>query len=295
MFMAAKKQKARLDATGFRKTPMVLGPFGPLLQHYSLIWVLAWSELKSTYARSVFGLVWLVLLPVFFVTVFVAVRILLFDRSATSPDWQGSALGVADVPMLGLQIFMGFVVFWQASEVLNRSSAAVRSNSNLVSGSVFPVETLPWVVLISAMFNLVTRFGIFLVAYLVIVGGFQMTALLFPVVIIPLILVLIGIAFLLATVGTFFQDMDYIISSLSVGLLLMSAVIFPLSELPESYRPFVIYNPIAMTIEQARQVVVLGHMPDWSYLVKLSFVGAAFSWFGFAVYRRFRNGFSDVL
>lgn len=293
--MNAGKRKVRLDSAGFRQTSLALGPFGPLLQHYSLIWVLAWSELRSAYARSFFGLFWLVMLPVFYVTVFVAVRLLLFDRSATSPDWQGSALGVGDVPMLALQIFIGFVVFWGASEILSRSPTAILSNTNLISGSVFPIDMLPWVQMVLSVFNLVVRFGIFLVFYGLIVHGYQATTLLFPVVIAPLFLIMTGISYLFATIGTYFRDLDYVISGLTTGLLLLSAVIFPLSEVPESYKPFVVYNPIAMAIEQARQVVVLGHMPDWSYLANATLVGVVLAWFGFMVFRRYRSGFADVL
>lgn len=293
--MNTTTRKKGFDAAGFRRTPMALGPFGPLIEHYSLVWVLAWSELKSTYARSVLGLFWLVLLPVFYVAVFVAVRILLFDRSATSPDWEGAALGIGDVSMLSLQIFMGFIVFWEASEILNRSPATIRSNANLVQGSVFPVEMLPWVTIISAIFNMVVRIAIFLVAYFAVVHGFQATTLLFPIVVAPLVMMMIGVAYLFATIGTFFRDLDYILTAMTTGLLLLSAVIFPLSEVPAGYKPFVIYNPIAMAIEQARLVVVLGRMPDWEYLGWAALVGLALSWIGFSVFRRFRSGFSDVL
>jgi lipopolysaccharide transport system permease protein len=293
--MNANKRKVRLDSTGFRQTSMALGPFGPLWEHYSLVWVLAWSELKSTYSRSVFGLFWLVMLPVFYVTVFVAVRILLFDRSATSPDWEGSALGVGDVPMLALQIFIGFLVFWEASEILNRAPSAIRSNANLIQGSVFPVEMLPWITIISALFNMLVRLVIFLVAYVAVVHGFQATTWMFPIVVAPLVLMMIGIAYLFATIGTYFHDLDYILAGMTTGLLLLSAVIFPLSEVPEAYKPFVIYNPIAMAIEQARLVVILGRMPDWQYLGWAALSGIGLSWFGFAVFRRFRSGFADVL
>lgn len=286
---------AATKKTQQRDTPALAGPFGPLVVNRALIGVLVWSEIKSTYARALLGLFWLILFPLFYVSVFVAVRVFLFDRSASSPDWLGSVLGINDVLMISLMIFMGFVVFWQATEVLTRSVSAVQRRSGYIEGSVFPVEALPWVTLGGAIFNLLFRFGLFVVVFVAITQTLHPTMILFPVVVAPLILMTIGLGFFLAALGPYLPDLEQVIGALTTGLLLLSAVIFPLSEVPDSYKPFVIFNPIAMTIEQARLVMVLGRMPDWTYLGWASAAGVVSAWMGFLVFRRMRRGFADVL
>lgn len=276
-------------------TPAVAGPFGPLWRNRALIGLLVWSEVKSTYARALLGLFWLILFPLFYVSIFVAVRVFLFDRSAGSPDWLGSVLGINDVMMIALMIFIGFIVFWQATEVLTRSITAVQRRSSYIEGSAFPVEALPWVTIGGAVFNLLFRFILFCVVFVVVAQTVHPTMLLFPVIIAPLLLMMIGLGFFLAALGPYLPDLEQVIAALTTGLLLLSAVIFPLSEVPDGYKPFVIYNPIAMTIEQARLVMVLGRMPDWTYLGWALGVGVVSAWAGFFMFRRLRRGFADVL
>jgi lipopolysaccharide transport system permease protein len=282
-------------ASRTQPTRWIYGPFGPLARHAALVWILVWTGIKSTYARAALGLFWLILFPLFYVTVFVAIRVFLFDASARSPDWEGEVLGIADIFMLGFQIFIGFNVFWIASDIISRSAGAVTRNSSYVQDSVFPLEALPWVTIGLAIFNFALRVAMFAVAYIVIVGTIQPTILLLPVVVAPLILMMIGAGFFLAATGVFIRDLEYVIGVMTTGLLLLSAVLFPISEVPESYKPFVGYNPIAVTIEQARQVAVLGRMPDWTFLGLATLVGIASCWVGYVVFRRLRRNFADVL
>lgn len=278
-----------------KESATILGPF-PVLWHFrSLIGLLAWSEVKSTYARALLGLFWLILYPLFYVSIFVAVRVLLFDRGAASDEWSGSVLGINEVAMVALMIFIGFIVFWSATEILARAVGTVQKRSSYLEGGSFPVDTLPWVTVASAIFNVLVRMALFMAVFLVVAQTVHVTMILLPIVMLPLILIMIGVGFILAALGPYLPDLDQVIGALTTGLLIMSAVIFPLSEVPESYKPFVIFNPIAMTIEQARLVMVLGRMPDWTFLGWAGLCGLILSWAGFFLFRRLRKGFADVL
>jgi lipopolysaccharide transport system permease protein len=293
--MRSRRGSHRFDQVGYRKTPFLFGPFGPLVLHWRLIAYLVWTEIRATYARSMLGLFWIVLLPIFYVSVFVFIRVYLVGRNARTPDWLGATLGIGDLEMISLMIFAGFIVFWQASDILNRSPAAVRQRAEFVRDSVFPVEVLPWVTIGVAAFNMVVRAGIFLVAFGFIVGYFQVTALLYPIVIAPMVLMFIGVGYAFAAIGVYFRDLDFILTALTTGLIMLSAVLFPLSEVPEAYRPYAVLNPMAMAIEQTRLVVLLGRAPDWGYLGPAALVGVAMTWAGFALFRKLRGGFADVV
>lgn len=65
--------------------------------------------------------------------------------------------------------------------------------------------------------------------------------------------------------------------------------------MPVAFRPFIMFNPQTFIIEQAREVLVSGHLPNWSGL-GLSTVGVAISvWAGYAWLQKTRKGFADVL
>jgi lipopolysaccharide transport system permease protein len=293
--MDIAKSSPRLDQAGFRRTPFLHGPFGPLFAYPRLIMLLVWTDVRAMYVRSVLGLFWVILLPVFYVAVFVFIRIYLFDRSARSADWHGSVLGIGDIPMMALMIFAGFIVFWEASEIISRSPSGTRRYSAYVRDSVFPVEILPWVTIGNAVFNLLIRSALFIIAFWLIVGHFHITALFFPVVIAPMILMMVGVAYAFSAIGTYFRDLDFIVTALMTGMMLLSAVLYPLSEVPAAYRPYAALNPMAMAIEQTREVVLLGRMPDWGYLGFATLAGIVLAWGGFAIYRTLRGGFADVV
>jgi len=65
--------------------------------------------------------------------------------------------------------------------------------------------------------------------------------------------------------------------------------------LPEKYQFWLKLNPLAVLIEQARQVLVFGQMPDITMWLILLAVGSGLAWTGFAWFQKTRKGFADVL
>jgi lipopolysaccharide transport system permease protein len=78
-------------------------------------------------------------------------------------------------------------------------------------------------------------------------------------------------------------------------MMFMAPVFYPLSAVPEALRPLILVNPLTFIIEQARNVLVWGFMPDWIGLGAYTVVAAGLAWGGYAWFQRTRKGFSDVL
>jgi lipopolysaccharide transport system permease protein len=78
-------------------------------------------------------------------------------------------------------------------------------------------------------------------------------------------------------------------------MLFLSPVFFPLSSLPEQYRGLILLNPLTFIIEQMREVIIWGRIPDFmglgTYLIVSVFIAAA----GYAWFQKTRSGFADVL
>ena len=54
-------------------------------------------------------------------------------------------------------------------------------------------------------------------------------------------------------------------------------------------------NPLTFIIEQARDVLILGNMPNWIGLGIYTLVASLVAWAGFALFQKTRKGFADVL
>lgn len=105
----------------------------------------------------------------------------------------------------------------------------------------------------------------------------------------------LGLSWFLAALGVFLRDIGQMIGLLVTALLFLSPVFYPLSAIPESYRIFLMLNPITFPVEQARDVLIWGKMPSWSGLALYSVVSWAVAVLGFAWFQRIRKGFADVL
>ena len=75
----------------------------------------------------------------------------------------------------------------------------------------------------------------------------------------------------------------------------LSPVFYPLTAVPEQYRVFIIANPLTFIIEQARDVLIWGSLPNWSGLGVYTLIAAAIAWAGYAWFQKTRKGFADVL
>jgi lipopolysaccharide transport system permease protein len=75
----------------------------------------------------------------------------------------------------------------------------------------------------------------------------------------------------------------------------LSPVFYPVTALPEEFRPWIMANPLTFIIEQAREVMIWGRLPDWAGLGIYTLAATAVVWAGYAWFQKTRKGFADVL
>jgi lipopolysaccharide transport system permease protein len=78
-------------------------------------------------------------------------------------------------------------------------------------------------------------------------------------------------------------------------LLFLSPVFYPLTAVPVKYRFIIMANPLTFIIEQAREVLIWGHLPNWTGLGIYTLFSGAVVWMGYAWFQKSRKGFADVL
>ena len=100
---------------------------------------------------------------------------------------------------------------------------------------------------------------------------------------------------MLAAIGVFLRDMSQTISLITTVLMFLSPVFYPVTAVPEKFRPFIMANPLTFIIEQAREVLIWGHLPNWLGLGAYTLAAVAIAWAGYACFQKTRKGFADVL
>jgi len=269
------------------------GPWRVLFARFGLICQLLQYEIRASYARSVLGLYWIVLLPILYTLVFIGVRFVALNQGAA--QWVPNQIAPETTLWSALALTTGLLVFWLGSDILNRSPVGVRKHTALVTDMKFPVEVLPWLTVGLSLFNFTVRFVLLVLTYWILIGVPHWEILLVPFAVLPMLVVMVGIAYLFSAVGVFLADLEFAIQILMTALLLLSGVLFPLTIVPEPYRTILYINPIAYAIREVRKLGLDGQNAEWLWLGATLVVGLLLAGFAFWVFRRLQPRFSDAL
>jgi lipopolysaccharide transport system permease protein len=260
-----------------------------LWRNRQLIWQMIKREVVGRYKGSAFGLAWSFFNPVFMLTVYTFVFSEIFKSR-----WGG--VGANDSKtQFALLLFVGMIVLGLFSEVLNRAPGLILANVNYVKKVIFPLEILPLVAIGAALFHSLISLGVLLIAFSIFNGFLQWTVVFIPLVLLPLIVLTTGLAWMLASLGVYLRDVSQTIGIITTVLMFLSPVFYPVTAVPESFRVIIMANPLTFIIEQAREVLMWGHMPDWIGLGTYMLAALAISWVGYAWFQKTRKGFADVL
>lgn len=256
-------------------------------QNRELIHSLAKREILGRYRGSLLGLFWSFLTPLFMLAVYTFVFSEVFKAR-----W---STGSESKTEFALILFAGLIVFNLFAECINRAPSLILSHPNYVKKVVFPLEILPVVGLLSALYHMLISLAVWLLAYLLIFGIPPVTALLLPLVIIPLSLFTLGLSWLLASIGVFLRDVSQFIGVLTMAMMFLSPIFYPISALPKDYQILLQANPLTPAIETTRQILYWGQPPSADIMALYWAVTLAIAWLGYGWFQKTRKGFSDVL
>lgn len=258
-----------------------------LYSHRHLILSLAKREVIGRYRGSAFGLLWSFLNPIFLLIVYTFVFSVVFQAR-----WGG---GTGSRTEFALVLFSGLIVFNFFSECVNRAPALILGNSSYVKKVVFPIEILPCVNLLAALFHCLVSVFVWLAAYVVLFGIPHFTVLFFPIVFLPIVFLSLGLSWFLSSLGVYVRDTSQFVVILTTTLMFLSPIFYPVSALPEKYQFFLMLNPLSVGLSQVRDVLFWGVFPNFIVYGVYVLLTAGFACLGFAWFQKTRKGFADVI
>ncbi len=261
--------------------------FRSLWRNRELIKASAKREVLGRYRGSFLGMLWSFFNPLFMLAVYTFVFSVVFKAR-----WNQASDSKTE---FALVLFAGLMMFTLFAECINRAPSLIISNVNYVKKVVFPLEILPAVSLVSALFHMLISLGVWFLAYLLFFGMPKPTALLLPLILAPFALFIMGLSWLLASLGVYLRDVSQIIGVITTILLFLSPIFYPVSALPEDYRSLLYLNPLTQVVEMTRDMLYWGKVPDLAVLLVYWLVAALVAWLGFAWFQKTRKGFADVL
>jgi len=253
-----------------------------------LIWQMSRREVVGRYRGSVFGLAWSFFNPVLMLMVYTFVFSVVFKAR-----W-GAGEGESKT-QFAVVLFVGMIVNGLFAEVLNRAPGLIQGNVNYVKKVVFPLEILPVVSMGAALFHSLVSLLVLLTAFAIFNGYLHWTAIFAPLVLLPLVVLTLGLAWILASLGVFLRDVGQTIGIVTMVMMFLAPVFYPVTAVPEEFRLWLMANPLTFIIEQSREVLIWGRLPDWVGLAIYFFISLTIAWAGFWWFQKTRKGFADVL
>ncbi|RDY68987.1 ABC transporter permease [Lysobacter soli] len=256
-------------------------------QHRSLTWELSRRDVLGRYRGASAGMAWSLISPLLMLGVYtLAFGYVLKSR------WPGATGSTVDFALI---LFLGLLTHGLVAEVMTRSPMLIVGNSNLVKRIVFPLEVLPWTVVLATLFHLCANILVFVLLSALVRGTVPWTIVLLPLVLLPLVFLSVGLGWLLSSLGVYLRDIGQFMGVASTALLFLSSAIVPVSTLPANYQLLFHLNPLTFIIDQVRNVAYWGVLPDWRGLALYAAGSVLFSALALTVFRKLRRGFADVL
>jgi lipopolysaccharide transport system permease protein len=259
-----------------------------LWRNRRLITQMTRRDVVGRYRGSVLGIAWSFFNPLLMLIIYTFVFSVVFkSRWSVNPDETKMQFAIV--------LFVGMIVHGFFAEVLNRAPSLILSNVNYVKKVVFPLDILPVIAMGAALFHSLISLGVLMAAFVLFNGYLNWTAIFIPFILLPLIIITLGFAWMLASLGVFLRDAGQTIGIITTVMMFIAPVFYPVTALPVELRPWIMANPITFIIEQAREVLIWGRLPDWAGLGIYTLIATAVAWAGYAWFQKTRKGFADVL
>lgn len=215
--------------------------FQPLLQE------LVARDIKIKYRRSVLGVLWTLLNPLFMMIVLSLVFSNLFKF---------------DIENYPIYILSGQVIFNFFSESTTSSMSAIINNGSLIKKIYVPKYLFVLSRIFSSFINLMASFTALLLVMVATRAELHWTVLFVPVPLVLLVVFSLGIGLILSAVTVKFRDIMHLYSVFTTALMYLTPVIYTMSILPEWLEPIVKINPITNILTMFREVMLYNSLFD---------------------------------
>jgi lipopolysaccharide transport system permease protein len=219
--------------------------------YLDLIRYKVYAELSAEAARTFLGILWWLIEPVLYMSVFYLIFGVMFQRGGE---------GFVYFLLVGLVVWK-----WFDSSIRN-GMVSLQTNAAVIQQVYQPKFIFPMIVVLINTFKFL--FVMLLLLLFLLVSG--KSASIAWLALLPLIgihfLLIAGITSLFATVIPFVPDLKWVVDNGLTMMFFLSGVFFDISTLPEPFQGWLRLNPMAVLIENYRSVLLLEQMPDWGQL-----------------------------
>jgi ABC-type polysaccharide/polyol phosphate export permease len=257
------------------------GPIAAVRQYRELFRQLVLRNVKVRYQRSLLGFFWLLVNP----SVTVGILVFVFGYVVRLP-----------IPNYWAFLVSGYFPWIFFLHTMNTSTFIVPEHAAMAKSVPVPAD----VFVVSAVTSRLVEFAFEMVLVLLVLGIFHhhrvpLSFLLTPGLIALLLLMTLGLAMAVAALSVFFRDIQHGLPPVLQMLMYVSPVFYSAELVPEGLRPLYAINPVAMVLSLFHTTLYAGEMPTFWNVAQATAVSVLIYVTGYAVFRRQRPMFAEVV
>ena len=251
-----------------------------------LISIMVRRDFLGRYRGSLMGAFWPVINPLGHLMLYTFVFcIVLKVKFSNDPSTSNFAI----------YLMTGLLPWGALAESLARSTTAILEVPNLVKRVVFPLEILPWVLVVSSMLSAAVGMTLLVPAACIYLHTVHWTIIFLPLIVLSQVLLIGGLSWFLASIGVFVRDVRHMISLLLSVWMYMTPIVYPAKAIPANLHFLCWLNPMAGIIGDYRRVILEGVPPDWSVFALYTTMAVFAWWIGFNFFYKTKRSFADVM
>jgi lipopolysaccharide transport system permease protein len=257
-------------------------PFRLIYRSRLPLWVTLVDEIKRRYAGSVFGMAWLLILPLLFLSFYATVYLVVFR--VKPPDM---------TPFdYVLYVYIGLMPFLSFSESMGSGAGSLASNKAVLLNAVFPAELLPLRTVLAAQSTFAVGISI-AVVWALLTGRLNGWIFLLPVIIAAHVMFLVGVSWFLSPIYLVFRDLGQLLNFVVLAMLVVSPIAYRADALSGVPALLLHLNPLYYFLNGYQSVIFDGKPPDPVTFGICLFMSAATFTLGFAFCHRAKLVFAD--
>jgi lipopolysaccharide transport system permease protein len=249
-------------------------------QYLRLVIQKATSDLVAETRQGYIGLLWWVVEPVLYLSVFYLIFAVVFNR--------GGKEAVAF-------LLIGLVVWKWFGSSIPKCAHSIPANVGLIRQVYLPKVLLPCMAITTTSIKFSIVFLLLLV-FLVVVGfNINLAWVYLPVLICIQFLFTLALGSVLAGIIPFFPDIRLILDNALLLLFFLSGIFFDFSDVSPDIKFYLDLNPMLGLIESYRSVLVRGVYPEWNDLAYLFFISVFLLLLGWFLLVRFDRVYPKIV
>jgi lipopolysaccharide transport system permease protein len=244
------------------------------------------NDLRSRFARSKLGAVWMILQPL----AQVAIYSLVLSRimSAKLP-------GIDNPYAYSLYLLSGMLAWSLFSEIVTRSLTVFVDNGSMLKKIVFPRVCLPIIVVGSALVNNVLLFLVTIIVF-ALLGHLPTSAILWiPLLMLCNVAFSLGLGLLLGVLNVFVRDINQFMMVVLQLWFWLTPIVYMTTIIPPSLMATMHLNPMYWVVTEYQGALVYGRAPEFISLLPIGISSLALLLAGLLLFRRAAPDMVDVL